>query len=113
MAKGFKRWDRSKYPANWKEISFKFRESRGFTCEACGYVQWTPLVARSGKIWRGTVDAAHRYPADTMNPNPALLCLCKRCHRRYDNSHLESLEELQHQIRMHRILLARHGYHIH
>lgn len=105
-----KRWDRSQYPENWEEISRQFRASKHYTCERCGYRQGDPLVSRAGRIWRGTVDAAHKWPNDTRNPHPDLLCFCKRCHRWYDNQFQELLEEGRHQAAMHRILLEREGY---
>ncbi len=105
-----KRWDRSKYPENWEQISRDFRESKDFTCEECGYVQGDPLISKAGNEYRGSVDAAHKWPNDTHNPNPDLLCYCKSCHRRYDNSFADLIEEGKHQAELHGILLEREGY---
>ena len=102
-----RRWDRSQYPPNWEEISYNFRLSKDFTCEACGYRQWEPRISRSGREHKGTVDAAHKFPNDTRNPHPELICLCKRCHRLYDNLFQELLSEGNHQATLHRILLHR------
>jgi len=106
-----KRWNRQEYPDNWEQISYQFRASRNFTCEHCGYRQGDLLISRIGRRYRGSVDAAHKWPNDTDNPNPELLCLCKRCHRLYDNQFEELIAEGQHQARMHSILLQQgRGY---
>lgn len=105
-----KRWDRSQYPPNWKEISYDFRASKNFTCEGCGYRQGDWLLSRKGRLYRGTVDAAHKWPNDTKNSAPALICMCKRCHRFYDNGFTEIIAEGKHQAVLHRILLERRGY---
>ena len=104
------RWDRSKYPVDWEVISLFFRLSRGFTCECCGITQGTKVLSRAGKVYRVTVDAAHRYPWDTANPHAELYCFCKRCHRIYDNIYREELEEVEHMAKLHRILLKKRGY---
>jgi hypothetical protein len=110
MCKSKRRWDRSQYLPDWEEISRAFRASKQFTCEFCGYVQGDWLLSKKGKWYRGTVDAAHKWPNDTRNPRPALLCLCKRCHRLYDNLFYKIIEEGIHQAILHRILLERRGY---
>ena len=102
-----RRWDRSQYPPNWEEISYNFRASKNFTCESCGYQQGEPRISRSGREHKGTVDAAHKWPNDTMNPKPELYCLCKRCHRLYDNLYDELVAEGVHQRKLHRILRER------
>jgi hypothetical protein len=97
---GKKRWDREKYPENWEQMSYEFRESKDFTCEVCGYRQGDPLISKAGNEYRGSVDAAHRFPNDESNPDPELLCLCKRDHRIYDNTikaeyeHQENMMEI-------------------
>lgn len=110
MGKSKRRWDRSQYPDNWEQISYEFRASKEFTCEHCGYVQGDVLVSKAGREYRGTVDAAHKYPRDTRNPDPELLCLCKCHHRMYDNGFQETMDEGDHQARLHGILLERDGY---
>jgi hypothetical protein len=107
---GKKRWDRSKYPENWEEISHNFRASKDFRCEFCGYKQGDPLVSKAGNEYKGSVDAAHKYPFDEANPDPELYCLCKSDHRIYDNGWREEIEETEHQARMHDILLNANGY---
>jgi|SRR5882724_9315044 len=106
------RWDRSKYPINWEEISYNFRASKNFTCEwpDCGIKQGDTLISRAGYEYTATVDAAHRYPWDTANPHAELYCLCKSHHRIYDNLFNEEMAEITHLVRMHGILLERRGY---
>jgi hypothetical protein len=106
-----KRWDRSQYPENWEEISAAFRASKNYTCEwgGCGVKQGDKLISKAGKEYTATVDAAHVYPFDTANPNPDLLCLCKKHHRIYDNSYQGEMDELEHQTIMHRILIEKKG----
>jgi hypothetical protein len=105
-----RRWDRSQYPPNWEEISYAFRLSKNFTCEACGYRQGDWLVSRKGQWYRGTVDAAHKYPGDTRNPHPELYCYCKKCHRLYDNLFAKIIAEGKRQVVLHRIVLERRGF---
>jgi hypothetical protein len=106
------RWQRSNYPDEWESISFLFRAGKDFTCEGCGVQQGTRVLSRAGKPYRVVVDAAHRYPWDTRNPNAELYCFCKRCHRIYDNIYREELEEVEHMAKLHRILLKKRGYKI-
>jgi len=112
MARGRTRWDRSQYPENWEEISATFRASKNYTCEwdECGVQQGDTLTSKAGRDYKATVDAAHRYPFDTQNPNPELLCLCKKHHRVYDNSFQEEMAEVEHQVAMHGILIEQAGY---
>lgn len=104
-----KRWDPSRYPPNWPEISHRFRASKNYTCECCGYHQGDILISRRGRKYRGSVDAAHKWPNDTHNINPDLLCFCKSCHRLYDNLFRDIVSEGKHQTRLHDILLERKG----
>jgi hypothetical protein len=106
------RWDRSRYPIDWEEISYQFRKSKGFTCECCGVKQGTSVISKAGKVYRIVVDAAHKYPWAVSDPNAALYCFCKRCHRIYDNIYREELEEVEHMARLHRILLRKRGYEV-
>jgi hypothetical protein len=112
MARGHTRWNRDEYPPEWEQISYNFRASKNFTCEweGCDIQQGDILVSRAGKPYMATVDAAHALPFEKSNPDAELYCFCKRHHRVYDNLWTEELAELDHQIRMHRILLERNGY---
>jgi hypothetical protein len=105
------RWDRSKYPENWEEISYNFRASKNFTCEwpECNVKQGDLLISKKGKLYIATVDAAHAIPWETHNPDAKLYCFCKKHHRIYDNLWSEEIAELEHLMIMHRILLERRG----
>jgi hypothetical protein len=72
--------------------------------------QGDTLISKAGNEYTATVDAAHAIPFETHNPDAELYCFCKSHHRVYDNLWSEEIAELDHQIRMHRILLERNGY---
>lgn len=110
MGRGKTRWKRDEYPEDWEQISKEFRESKGYTCEVCGFQQGGTLTSKAGNEYKGTVDAAHKYPNDTQNPDPELLCLCKRDHRIYDNSFQHIIDEGKHQAALHSILLQQNGW---
>ncbi len=103
-----RRWDRSRYPANWDDISWAFRSSKRFTCEHCGTEQGMLRISKAWNLYPARVMAAHRYPNDTANPYPELLCLCERCHFSYDARFRDILEEGEHQAVLHGILLERY-----
>ena len=100
-----RRWDRSRYPENWEAMSQAFRASKNYTCEFCGTPQGTMRVSRSGRWYASWVAAAHKYPNDTRNPHPELLCLCEWCHLIYDAQFQDILAEGEHQARLHAIAL--------
>jgi len=106
------RWDRSKYPENWEQISHEFRSSKDFTCEwdECGVQQGDTLTSKAGRDYKAVVDAAHKYPFDESNPDPELYCYCKKHHRVYDNTFQKQIEEAEHLVRMHDILIEQNGY---
>jgi 5-methylcytosine-specific restriction endonuclease McrA len=73
--------DKSRYPANWEQISKRIRERAGYKCEWCG--------AENGK--RHPVTGSHvvltvahldHTPENCEDSN--LVALCQRCHLRYD-----------------------------
>ena len=108
-----KRWYSTRYPPNWRQISYRFREEHNFVCEHCGTRQGTPRVSHRGRTYFSIVCAAHRWPGDTMNPNPDLLCLCEICHFYYDwhfRRRKPALSELEHQKRLHTILIEQKIY---
>lgn len=84
-----------------------FRASKQYTCEHCGTVQGTWRLSKAGNVYRSITVAAHRYPNDTHNPHPDLLCLCERCHPHYDGLFRGMIEEGMHQALMHEILVER------
>ena len=56
------------YPSDWKEISKRYRESKGYICERCN------KNARSSS-------QAHHIDGDKSNcKNENLECLCRECH---------------------------------
>jgi hypothetical protein len=103
-------WQRrdDEYPEDWEEMSRAFRASRGYICEHCGVQQGTVRVSRAGNEYTARVAAAHKYPNDTQNPYPELLCLCERCHFAYDARFREIIEEGKHQALLHAIVLERY-----
>jgi hypothetical protein len=103
-------WDRSQYPPNWEQISQEKRESSNHTCEFCGNVNGESGTNRNGGSYTVRVAAAHKWPNDTANPDPELYCLCQSCHRTYDNSFQDIIEEGKHQATMHEIALNQGGY---
>lgn len=103
-----KRWRRDQYPENWEEMSQAFRASKKYTCEHCGTVRGTLRFSKAGRWYRSKAVAAHRYPNDTRNPHPELLCLCERCHFAYDALFRGIIEEGEHQAILHEILLERY-----
>lgn len=101
-------WVRRKlYPANWKQIAHRCKELADWRCEWCGARQRARRKSkRTGKWYRVYLHAAHKWMHDTLNPHPELLCLCPRCHGRYDywlrlRETIVRLEMLKHRIRLH------------
>jgi hypothetical protein len=104
-----KRWARDEYPENWEEIAQQKKEEADFTCEFCGNAHRDQGQNKKGGTYDVRVAAAHRFPNDTGNPDPDLLCLCQSCHRKYDNQFRGIIEEGKHQAIMHEIILERIG----
>lgn len=75
--------DRSKYPANWSEISKRIRfERAGSRCEWCGAANHQPHPVTGGLV---TLTVAHWPDADPMNvAEDNLHALCNSCHNRVD-----------------------------
>lgn len=90
--------DRSKYPANWDEISRAIRERAGWRCEFCGIPNGS-AATKSGKPVILTV--AH-LDHDTTNSDPAnLRALCQACHLGYDlTHHMRNAAETRRRKRM-------------
>jgi hypothetical protein len=101
-----KRWDRSKYPPNFDDISLQKRKAHNFTCEFCGRSNEDKF--ESGGDVR--VSFAHKYKNDEANPNPEGYCLCQSCHWHYDHPSDKIKEEGDHQVAMHRIANEQVGY---
>ena len=97
------------YPPNWKQLATACKEGAGWRCQSCHIRHGAKRRSkRTGNMYRVWLHAAHVTLHDTLNPQPALKCLCPRCHGRYDYRQRVrearlSLERLKHQI-----LLQRH-----
>ena len=84
------------YPPNWKAIARAVKEQAGWRCVRCH--------VRQG-AWRKSKRTGRWYRVwlhDTLNPHPALQCLCPTCHGRYDYRQRQreariSLERLKHR----------------
>lgn len=74
--------DRTRYPPDWKEISYRIRfERAGGRCEQCGAAHGEPHPITGKKV---KLQTAHlnRRPEETSDED--LRALCARCHFAYD-----------------------------
>ncbi len=73
------------YPPNWPQLATDCKSGAGWRCQSCHIRQgaWR-RSKRTGKPYRVWLHAAHNHLHDTLNPQPALRCLCPSCHGRYD-----------------------------
>ena len=96
------------YPPNWKRIATECKELAGWRCQTCHIKHGSKRIGkRTGNPYRVALHAAHVVLHDTLNPRPALKCLCPTCHGRYDYRQRMrearlSLECLKHQVLVHR-----------
>jgi hypothetical protein len=98
--------DRSRYPANWKEIATRVKDAAGWCCQVCGVGHRTKLLRDnpdSYGVWRQRVveviltvhhigapkpDGSPGDPADKLDcRDENLIALCQRCHLRADREH--------------------------
>lgn len=92
--------NKSKYPANWKQISDRIRFDRaGGQCECigeCGLHQTNPGPRRctekhgANAQWakgRIVLTTAHLNHIETDCRDENLKAMCQRCHLRYDAKH--------------------------
>ncbi|WP_201385150.1 hypothetical protein [Ktedonobacter sp. SOSP1-85] len=79
-------WRRRRmYPPCWKALSTACKARAQWQCEICGvHQQATRRSKRTGKPYIVWLHAAHIKLHDTLNSQPALLCLCPSCHGYYD-----------------------------
>lgn len=107
--------ERSRYPANWREISKAVRQRNNGCCEWCDApngetVQRTP----DGMWWHdGTWDyddhppvrivltVAHLDHNPENNQPSNLRSLCQRCHNRYDAKHRAAGRKARRAAEMH------------
>lgn len=74
--------DRSRYPANWKQISQRIRfEVAGNRCQFCGAENYQPHPETGSKV---ILTVAHLNHDTTDNSDDNLRALCQRCHNRHD-----------------------------
>ncbi len=103
------------YPANWNRLATDCKELAGWRCQSCRIRHGaTRCSQRTGNVYRVWMHAAHVTLHDTLNPQPALRCLCPTCHGRYDyrqrlREARVTLECLKHHIMLHRCRLSLHG----
>lgn len=102
------------YP-NWQHQDSPARQAKdrdGNQCVDCGAQDRTIAINAAGEIYMRYLHAAHVHPLD---PDPVLpisgqrlRARCPRCHRLYDLHWKQRAAEVEHQCRLHRILLERH-----
>ncbi len=74
--------DRSRYPVNWREISWAVKEAADWTCQVCGQE-----CARPGERvtdWSRVLTVAHLDQNPANNDPANLAALCVRCHLAHD-----------------------------
>ena len=76
--------DKSKYPANWAEISKAQRERAGNKCEMCGAVNHEPHPVTKSKVVLTVHHIEWLADPTINNAYPNLIALCQRCHNRLD-----------------------------
>ena len=76
--------DKSKYPANWAEISKAQRERAGNKCELCGAVNHQPHPLTKSKVVLTVHHCEWMLNPLLNNAYPNLIALCQRCHNRLD-----------------------------
>ncbi len=101
-----KRERRKRYPRDWEKLARQCKEKAGWKCEFCRAKENARRKSkRKGTWYRVHLHAAHR-DHDIGNPAPHLLCLCPKCHGRYDYEYRLSLQETDAERLKHRILLS-------
>ena len=83
-------FQKSLYPANWKQISLARREQAGWKCEWCGVAQGEERLSARGKPYRIVLTVAHTTQDGGDKHDKAnlkgLRALCQPCHLRYDHA---------------------------
>jgi len=80
--------NKSRYPANWKEIRAAILQRANNRCEFCGVENHSyRLNEKTGKLARIVLTIAHLdHTPENCDPSN-LRALCQRCHNRYDAEH--------------------------
>lgn len=74
--------EKERYPANWKEIALRVKESAGWRCEHCGKQCRKPGEKLDSHTRTLTVHHKNHIPEDCREEN--LIALCASCHLRAD-----------------------------
>lgn len=103
--------NRNLYPANWFDLALDCKVKAGWKCEHCRVVHgaWRKSK-RTGRRYRVWLQAAHVNHLDRASSSAELLCLCFRCHARYDYKHSQRLADIRLNNLKHRHLLNQRGY---
>jgi len=76
--------DKSRYPANWREISNERKEAVGWKCELCGAEHGKPNPRTGSKVVLTVHHIEHLEGTPEDNQYPNLIVLCQKCHLRLD-----------------------------
>ena len=76
--------DPSKYPANWKQITWQIRTLAGNKCELCQAKNHEPNPVTGSKVVLTIHHIDQLEDPQENNSYPNLICLCQRCHLRLD-----------------------------
>jgi hypothetical protein len=97
---------RKQYPNNWEILAKQCKAQAGWTCEHCHITQGKKRISkRTGKRYTVFLHAAHR-DHDIDNPTPVLLCLCPKCHGKYDYRHRMRQQQINQERLKHQMLLT-------
>ena len=77
--------DKSRYPANWKQIAMAVKEAAGWTCQACGKQCRKPGEKLDTHRRTLTVHHIDHRPENSEPEN--LIALCAPCHLKADAEH--------------------------
>lgn len=80
--------NKSRYPANWKEIRASILKRANNRCEFCGVENHTDRWnEKTGKLAHIVLTVAHLdHQPENCDPEN-LRALCQKCHNRYDAKH--------------------------
>ena len=77
--------DKSRYPANWKQIALAVKEAAGWRCQACGKQCRKPGEKLDTHRRTLTVHHIDHRPENSEPEN--LIALCAPCHLKADAEH--------------------------
>ena len=76
--------DKSKYPADWKQISQREKDRADHRCELCLAANYIPHPITGSKVVL-TVHHIAWLEGEDNNQYPNLIVVCQRCHNRLDH----------------------------